>query len=452
MIQFTLAQLSEILQQPLHGESVTVTGISIDTRAIVPGNLFIAIVGATFDGNDFVAQAHAAGAVAAIVSRPIECDIPHIIVPNTTIAMGDIARAWRRQAKIPFVGITGSCGKTTTTQMTGAILNVVGPTLVPQGNKNNQWGVPLTLFQLQPEHRYAVIEMGADRPTEIQYLASIAQPTISVITNVAPVHLEVSEGIGFGSVDGVFNEKSEIFRALGPDGIAVVCADDAYYPQWQMLLANTQYISFGFNASADVRAAKLQPNEQMQYAFDLITPKGEIRVQLSALGRHNVVNALAASAVALALDIPLSVIAEGLGQVPTVARRMIRLLTQQGAILIDDSYNSNVRSAKSVLEMLCEQAGTRIAVLGDMLEMGELSEAAHREVGEYAKQMGIDHFYAFGKAARFMAEGFGAEAKHFTDVNELIAVLNAEVDANTVLVVKGSHGMGMDRIVQALVA
>ena len=450
MIQVSLKDIAKVLNAELHGADVRFHGVSINTRDISANNLFIAIKGANFDGHQFIADAKEAGAVAAIVSCAIDIDIPHIVVPDTTLAMGQIAKFWREQMNIPVIGITGSCGKTTTTQMTGAILNQVGATLVPEGNKNNQWGVPITLFQLSTEKQFAVIEMGADRPGEIKYLADIVQPDVSIITNVAPVHLEVSQGIGFGSIVGVFKEKSEIFYALPKDGTAIVCADDVYFSQWQEMLGDKKLISFGLSAQAHVRATNLQANHDMQYRFDLVTPQGNVAIQLSSLGRHNVVNALAAAAACLAVGVSLDVIQLGLSQVPVVSRRMIKMAAKNGAVLIDDSYNSNVRSANAVLDMLYEQSGKKIAILGDMLEMGDAGPAAHRQVGEHAKSLHIDYFFTFGEQAKAMAEGFGIGAEHFMEHDALIAAVLPLLDNETVLVIKGSLGMNMDKIVTGL--
>jgi len=449
MINLSLQHAALILAAQLIGKDQEFTGVSIDTRSLEPGNLYVAIRGTQFDGHDFVAKAQQAGAVAAIVERKIAIDLPQIIVADTTLALGGLAKYWRQQFAIPIVGITGSCGKTTTTQMTGAILSQIAPTLVPQGNHNNQWGVPLTLFHLNHQHHFAVIEMGADRPGEIKYLANIVQPRVAIITNIAPVHLEVKKGIGFGSLQGVFSEKSEIYQALSSDGTAIICADDDFYPQWKKNLSANKCLSFGYH-NAQVSAKELQANHNMQYHFILATPLGETEVSLSSIGRHNVVNALAASAATLALGASLSTIKTGLANVPTVARRMIRLRAKKDAVLIDDSYNSNLKSVLAVLDMLADHTGPKIAILGDMLEIGSQSAAFHRQVGEYAKTLGIDHFYAYGKEAEMMAQGFGQDAKYFIDANALVTDVLTLLNAQTMIIVKGSFSMKMDLIVKAL--
>ena len=449
MISLTLKQVAAILAASLYGVDQEFVGVSIDTRSLKPKNLYIAIQGTHFDGHDFIEQAQQAGAVAAIVDRRLESKLPQIIVTDTTLALGRLAKYWRKQFNIPIVGITGSCGKTTTTQMIGAILSQQGKTLIPQGNLNNQFGVPLTLFNLNQQHCFAVIEMGADRPGEINYLANIVKADVALITNVAPVHLQVAEGVGFGSITGVFAEKSEIYQALAASGIAVVCAADHFYVQWQQILQDKKSISFD-DASADIYAKNLRINENMQYGFTLMTPIGAVEIRLSSIGRHNVANALAASAVAIALEFPLTAIKAGLANVPTVARRMIRLAAKKGAVLIDDSYNSNLKSALAVLEMLADHPGTKIAVLGDMREIGEQSALFHYQVGEHAKKIGVDYFYAYGEEAAMMARGFGQGAKHFLAPQLLIADLLELLNEQTMVVVKGSLGMKMDLIVKAL--
>lgn len=455
MIELSLQQAAAITGGHTEGNNVIFKGATIDTRTLTANNLFIALKGELVDGHDFIEKAKSLGAAAALVSRKVPVDIPQLIVKDPVDAMGKLAHYWRQQFTIPFIGITGSCGKTTTSQMTGAILNQLGKTLVPKGNKNNHLGVPLTLFNLGKEHQFAVIEMGANNAGDIRYLASIVKPNVSIITNVAPVHLSVAPGIGFGTLDGIYSEKSEIFDALANEGTAIVCADDAYYPSWKERVKQKKSISFGLQSHAYVRAINLTPNDQMQYSFDLVTLAGERHIQLSSLGRHNVVNALAASAAALAVGASLDIIKAGLAAVPTVDGRMIRHRTPEGALLIDDTYNSNVRSAKSVLDMLAEmpenKTGKTIAILGDMLELGDYADTAHREVGAYAKKVGIHHLYAFGSHSAAMADAYGNTAKHFMDVTALVQSLRQELDAQTAMVVKGSHGMHMEKIVEALI-
>jgi UDP-N-acetylmuramoyl-tripeptide--D-alanyl-D-alanine ligase len=451
MITLSLQKASEILRGTLVGKDAVFIGASNDTRHLQPGNLYIAIVGERVDGHDFLAEAINKGAIAALVSKAIDSELPQIVVQDTTVAMGELAKYWRAQFSIPVVGITGSCGKTTTSRMIGAILNEAGKTLVPEGNKNNQFGVPLTLFRLDDTYDYAVIEMGADRGGEIKYLANIVKPDVSVLTNVAPVHIEVSQGIGFGSIEGVYQEKTEIFRALDKQGIAIVNADDDYFPCWEKELSSHSFISFGYSDKADVTATDLHFNSDLHYNFTLCTPAGKIDINLSSLGKHNVLNALAASAVGLALNISLSQIQHALNQVPVVARRMIAHQLANNVTLIDDSYNSNVKSAKAVIDMMTDHAGIKIAVLGDMKEIGAESLAFHQAVGHYAKKKGIDYLLTLGPEAIAMANAFGDNAGHYQDINDLLDALKPKLIAGCIVVVKGSLSMGMDRIVNALI-
>ena len=452
MIKMSLELAQKILDAELIGSDLEFIGVQIDTRLLEAGNLFAALVGKQVDGHDFLEEAKAKGAVAALVSRRVNAKLPQLVVPDVTIALGKLAHYWREQFKLPVIGITGSCGKTTTTQMLGAICNSVAPSLTPTGNNNNELGVPLTLCRLSAEHKYAVIEMGAKRKGDINYLAHIVQPTIALITNIAPVHLEVPGSTGFETLDGVYLAKSEIYSNLprNGSGVAIVNADDEFYPSWCQMLRSQKMITFGFHKDAQVTARNLAANADLQYSFDLVTLEGLIRVQLSSVGRHNVINALAAAAAALAAGIKLKYIAQGLANVPLMKRRMVRLEAKNDAILIDDSYNANLKSVKALIDMLAEHPGKKMLVFGDMLEIGPQSPEFHRQVGEYAKKLGIDYLISFGKDAQYATKEFGKDAPHFDDYEKLVATVTPLLDKDVMVVVKGSLGMKMDRIVNAL--
>jgi UDP-N-acetylmuramoyl-tripeptide--D-alanyl-D-alanine ligase len=457
MISLSLSTAQKILNAELIGDDVEFTGVQIDTRLLQAGNLFAALVGEKVDAHDFLDQAKAQGAVAALVSRKVDSDLPQLLVSDVTQALGKLAHYWRKQFKLPVIGITGSCGKTTTTQMLGAICNSAAPSLTPIGNNNNELGVPLTLSRLSTEHKYAVIEMGAKRKGDIDYLAHIVQPTIAIITNIAPVHLEVPGSIGFGTLQGVYLAKSEIYNNLprNGSGIAIVNADDEFYPAWCQMLRQQKMLTFGFHKDAHVTARNLVANADLQYSFDLVTLEGLVRVQLSSVGRHNVINALAAAAAALSAGISLQHIANGLANVPSMKQRMLRLSAKNGAILIDDSYNANLKSVKAIIDMLAEQNGKKMLIFGDMLEIGAQSPEFHRQIGEYAKQQKIDYFFGFGTEAayavkEFDQKGFCKSAQHFTDYEKLVAAVTPFLNDNVMVVVKGSNGMKMDRIVVAL--
>jgi UDP-N-acetylmuramoyl-tripeptide--D-alanyl-D-alanine ligase len=450
MIQLNTTDIVKLLDAQFYGDTADFIGVSIDSRSLQPGNLFIAINGAQSNGHQYIQEAKNKGAVAALVEQRTDVDIPQLVINDTTIAMGTLANFWRKRFSIPFVAVTGSCGKTTTTRMIFSVLSQQGETLLPQGNFNNQWGVPLTLFNLNENHHFAVIEMGADRPGEIQYLASLVEPDVAVITNVAPVHLEVSQGIGFGDIEGVFNEKSEIYKSLNQSGTAIICADDTFFPEWQKKFSQNS-LSFGLNEQADVTAKNIEKNKGQQYAFDVICKLGEAKVKLSSIGRHNIVNALAAIATCLPLGSSLSDIQKGLASVPTAEHRMAEHHTKEGAVLIDDCYNANIKSMKAILEMLSEHSGPTIAILGDMGELGEQSDYYHRMIGEYAKNCGIAHLFAFGPKSIAIAQGFGDNAHHFIDDKLLLDEVVKLLNKNTMVIVKGSRCMNMESIVKELI-
>jgi UDP-N-acetylmuramoyl-tripeptide--D-alanyl-D-alanine ligase len=448
MIKLSLIEAALALKQSPPSENPTFEGVSIDTRTVAPGNLFVAIKGPSYDAHHFIKEAEDRGAIALVVERKVDSALPQIIVENTQIALGQLAHYWRKKFSIPVVGITGSVGKTTTKQMTASILSQAGKTLYSEGNKNNYYGVPLTLFQLNSEHQYAVIEMGADRPGEIDYLAKIVEPDVAVITTIAGVHLEVSEGIGFGSLEGVFDEKTKLFSALKEEGVAILNSNDQFYSKWLAQFPSLQKISFG--EKADVMAQDLAPNENLQYEFTLVTPNGNISLQLSSIGRHNINNALAASAAAIALNIPLEKIKRGLENIPIASQRMAMHRTKQGALLIDDSYNANVLSVPAVMETLASFPGKRVMVFGDMLEIGPSSREEHYKIGLKAKELKLDAFFAYGNESLEAVKAFGAGGTYFTNQAELIKSLEAVSDDKTVIAVKGSRGMKLEKVVSAL--
>jgi UDP-N-acetylmuramoyl-tripeptide--D-alanyl-D-alanine ligase len=453
MITLSFKQLKQILREEASklyqaDDSLIFSGIQFDSRKITPGNLFLALEGQKVNGHDFIADVKEKGAVLAIVTKLMPVDFPQIQVRDPVIAFGLLAAYWRKQFSIPVVGITGSCGKTTTKQMMGAILSEAGHCLMTQGNLNNQLGVPLTLCELSSEHQFAVIEMGASRKGDIAYLSHIVQPTISVITNVAPVHLQGSDGTGLGSIEGVFQEKTEIFKGLQKSGMAIINADDDFYPRWKK--AFPCHISFGFSTEATVTASQLVPNTEKQYAFVLKTPTGEIALQLSSLGKHNVINALAAAAVAYQLDIPLEKIAKGLSNVPVAERRMVKIPLSKGVILIDDSYNANVKSMEAAIEMLAEHAGKKMLIMGDMLEMGAESLAAHQRIGELAKAAKIDYLLAIGQDSLAAVKAFGEAGAHFEIHQALAEAAKNYFEPGLLIISKGSHGMALDKVVELL--
>ncbi len=445
-MQMQLAEIAKVTQGKLNGSNISITSISTDTRKIQANDLFIALKGPHFDANDFAAEAAKRGAAAAIVSRAVDLPIPTIQVTDTRMALGQLAASYRQQFQIPMIGLTGSAGKTTTKAMLASILQQCGNTLSTEGTMNNDIGVPLTLLRLRPEHQYAVIEMGANHPGEINYVAAIAKPTVALITNAGPAHLE-----GFIDLPGVAHAKGEIFQNLDPDGIAIINADDQFSEFWQGLNTQRRIIRFGRNNNtAEVTAKNLEFDANGFPQFILVTPSGEIAIKLQILGEHNVMNALAAAAATLALNIPLSAIKQGLEVFAPVNKRLVVKQGYAGAMIIDDSYNANPLSVTAAIHTLAKQPGEKILAFGDMRELGPQAQDFHVEIGKEAKRQGINHIYAYGELAAYTIKAFGIDGYHFPNQEELIAALRAHVNSNVTVLVKGSLSMKMSQVVAAL--
>jgi UDP-N-acetylmuramoyl-tripeptide--D-alanyl-D-alanine ligase len=458
-----LSEIAGIVQGKLTGKDLTVTSVSIDTRSLTLGQLYVAIKGKNFDGNDFIAQAEMAGAAAAIVHPSVAATIPHIVVDDTHLALAELAAAWRRQhAKqglVSVVGITGSNGKTTVKEMVAAILGVDGKVLFTQGNLNNDIGVPLTLLRLNESHRYAVIEMGANHPGEIEYTSRYAQADVVVITNAGAAHIE-----GFGSLDGVAGTKGEIIQTLKDSGIAVLNRDDKYYDYWKSLAGTRKVVSFGLNKQADVMADTIKSEihvnnggintaggAEFLTTFDVLTGQGAAPISLKLAGRHNVVNALAAIAVGCALGLDLEQIKQGLATVKPVTGRLQPLVGRLGNIVIDDTYNANSASLKAGLDVLKNCSGEPWVVLGAFGELGPESPKIHEEMGELIKSNGVVRLLATGSDAKNTVRTFGKGAAFFDTQNELIDVLKQELKGNEAILVKGSRVQRMENVAAALV-
>ena len=441
----TLAAVATVLQGTLRGPDAEFSGVSTDTRTLARGNLFVALVGPHFDGHGFVSEAAGKGAIGALVSRDLEADIAVVQVADTRLGLGQLAAHWRRQFQIPVIAVTGSNGKTTVKNMIAAILNVVGPTLSTQGNLNNDIGVPLTLLRLRQGDRHAVIEMGMNHPGEIDYLTKLARPTIALINNAAAAHLA-----GLGSVEAVARAKGEIYAGLAADGIAVINADDAYAGLWRELAAPHRVITFGLDRPADV-SAEFQLDAGGS-TIHLKTPHGGISMRLSLLGRHNVMNALAASSASLAAGVSLADIQAGLEKLRSVTGRLEVKRGLNGARVLDDTYNANPGSLAAGVEVLKAASGERVLVLGDMGELGDAARDIHRRVGLLAKSLGIEQLYAVGELTQDAVEAFGKGAQHFTSHEALIENLRACLHAGMTVLVKGSRLMKMERVVAGIVA
>jgi UDP-N-acetylmuramoyl-tripeptide--D-alanyl-D-alanine ligase len=360
-------------------------------------------------------------------------------------ALGQLAAFRRQQTHIPVIGLTGSCGKTTTKSMIASILQLCGPTLATEGTLNNDIGVPITLMRLTPEHQYAVIEMGANHQQEIRYVTQITRPDVALITNVAPVHIE-----GFGGIDGIAKGKAEIFEGLTENGVAILNADDHYVDYWRELLPGRKIIYFGMNKKADVTAKNIQLTAEGTASFELVIGNSSAPITLNILGAHNVMNALAAAAATKAIGIDIAAIQKGLLAFTPVNKRLVEYAGFAGAQVIDDSYNANPTAFLAVLQILQHKNGEKILIMGDMKELGEKSEEYHRQLGYQAREHGISKLYAYGQLSALTVKAFGKEGHHFSDQAELIAKVKPTLHPDAVVLVKGSRSMKMERIVEAL--
>jgi len=455
MKKMMLSECAEAVQGKLIGEDVAITSVGIDTRAIKPGQLYIAIKGHNFDGNEFVVQAEEAGAIAAIVHNGVKSTLPHIVVDDTRLALAELAGTWRRalgargNEKLSVVGITGSNGKTTVKEMVAAILGVNGTVLFTQGNLNNDIGVPLTLLRLNEQHRYAVIEMGANHAGEIAYTSTCAQADVVIITNAGAAHIE-----GFGSLDGVAKAKGEIIETLQNEGIAVINHDDDYFDAWKSVAGNRRVRSFGLNSGADVTAKAIKTeirNNAFVTRFELGTALGAVDIILKLAGQHNVVNALAATTASLALGIGLKQIKQGLESVKPVTGRLQPLVSRLGNIVIDDTYNANSASLKAGLDVLANFKGKPWLVLGAFGELGPDSPKMHEEMGVLIKASGVVRLLAVGADSKNTVQAFGIGATFFEKQQDLIDVLKQELKGDETILIKGSRAQHMENVAAALV-
>lgn len=446
MIKLTLQEAASLLKLTSTATG-SFTGFSIDTRTLKPGNLFIALPGERVDGHDYIPAAEKAGAAAVLATRATNTQLPVLMVPDATLALGTLAKAWRSRFHIPFIAVTGSNGKTTTKNMIASILtaacdNHPDAVLATLGTLNNHWGLPLTLGRLNDEHRYAVIEMGMNHFGEIDYLSRLTQPNIAIITNAGPSHLE-----GVGDLAGVARAKAEIFNGLVHDGMAILNRDDAFYAQWRGQVK--QHLSFGVHPEADVRGTHSDSRPQ-----DLLlsTPKGNITITLPLLGKHNALNALAATAAALAAGIDLNHIKAGLEAVTPASGRMQVHTAQNGLTIIDDTYNANPLSLQAAVDTLTTFKGKKIVVLGDMKELGNDAAALHHTAGENMRVAGIDYLFTLGELTQHTCSAFGDKAQHFNEPSSLISALKPLLNNTTTILVKGSRSMHMEKVIASLVA
>jgi UDP-N-acetylmuramoyl-tripeptide--D-alanyl-D-alanine ligase len=441
-----LSEIAKALNGRMLGDDVLVHSVGSDSRNIVKNQLFIGIKGEKFDGSTYASEAINQGAAAVLVSDENIKARPAVVVQNTLTSLGLLAKHWRDQFNIPLVAVTGSNGKTTVKEMIASILRTTGShtVLATQGNLNNDIGMPMTLLKIRRAHTYAVIEMGMSHLGEIDYLTHIAQPTVAVITNAGTAHIgEV------GSRENIAKAKGEIFAGLKDDGIAIVNADDDFVDYWKSLNKNKKIITFGLEKAADVSASyKIIGNLT---EINLKTLEGEIKFTLSVLGIHNIHNALAASAVAVALNFSNADIAKGLAVFGAIKGRLNWLQANNGAVIIDDTYNANPDSMKAAIDVLVNQKTSQIFVMGDMGELGVDAAKMHAEVGAYAKQKGVHALLALGENSAFAVKAFGENAMHYASLQALLDTVTSLIKKDTTVLVKGSRFMQMERVVNALI-
>lgn len=447
-----LSSVLGALKGKLVGADAFFSGVSIDSRSLEPGQLFVALSGERFDGHDYLEQVASKSAAAALVEREVEeVELPQLVVADTRLALGQLGALNRAAFRGRVAAVTGSSGKTTVKEMLASILRAdhggdAEAVLATRGNLNNDLGAPLTLLELAPQHRSAVIELGASHLGEIAYTVGLARPHVAIITNAGTAH--VGE---FGGPEKIVEAKGEILEGLAVDGVAVLNRDDPAFATWQQRAAGRRVLSFALHAAADITARELVRDARGCPAFTLAGPAGERRIQLNLLGEHNVSNALAAAAAAHALGVGLEAIRAGLESLQPVKGRTVAQLARSGMRVIDDSYNANPASIKAAIDILAGFSGRTVLVLGDMGELGAWAEAGHREVGAYARGK-VAALYAVGVQMAHAVNAFGAGARHFADQAELIAALTAEQSPETTLLIKGSRSAAMENVVAAFCA
>ncbi len=441
----SLKELALKIGADYRGDDLPLPAFSIDSRSLKAGDLFVAIR-AERDGHLFLEDALARGAAAVMVDHAIPgLSVPQIIVKETVYALGQLAKVWRAQFKLPVIGLTGSCGKTTTKEMIARILQEQGRVLAPEGTFNNAYGVPLTLLQLRPEHQFAVIEMGTNSPGEIGYLADIVKPTLALITNIGASHLEK-----LGSFDQVSEEKSAIFTHLTEQGIAILNLDEPFAESWLSKIGNRHRVTYSLSKPANVFATDLRVTQEGA-DFILHTPIGNQAIAVPLPGGHIIANAVAAAAVCLAVGISPDKIATGLAKMQIIPHRFQQYRLKEGCILIDDTYNSSVGSVQNAIASLRSFSGRKILVLSSLRELGEQGAHYHREVGKWCHDAHLDGVYWYGDET-LIAETIRhcPEARYFATKAELIEILASEVKDHTMILIKGAKYFKMHEIVMAL--
>ncbi|MFC4700292.1 UDP-N-acetylmuramoyl-tripeptide--D-alanyl-D-alanine ligase [Glaciecola siphonariae] len=456
MIEVSLSWVAQAVNGQLSTQSVkdmTINRVSTDTRTLKKGDLFIALVGDKFNGHEYINKALESGASAVIVSQLVDCPLPTIKVADTRIALGALAGAVRDKVNPKTIGITGSSGKTTVKEMVALILSQKGKVLATQGNFNNDIGVPLTLLSLTMQHEYAVVEMGANHQGEIDYTTALVKPDAATIVNAAPSHLQ-----GFGSLFGVARAKSEIFRGLGEQGVAILNTDSQFFEFWQGKSDEHKVLTFSPTSQlGDYHATNLSTNSDGCPEFELVTPQGNAAIRLRLPGAHNVGNAVLSAALAMQVGASLADVQKGLFEMKAVSGRLNVTNLSADVRVIDDTYNANVGSVKAAIDLLVTYQGPRIFVFGDMGELGDQTQSYHQQIGDYAKLKGVDALLSIGQFSHVASKVFAETGRHCNDVDELVAQLSVMIEASQHanklpinILVKGSRSAKMERVIQAL--
>lgn len=442
----TLGSVADATRGRLIGTDTPFGLVTSDSRRMEAGALFVCLEGVHFDGHDFARMAEETGAAGLLTRHDVDSTLPQVRVADTLAGLADFARAWRSAHAVRTVGVTGSNGKTTVKNLLAGVLAQVAPTLATSGNYNNLIGVPLTLARINSEHRFAVVEMGTNRPGEIARLAEITGPDAGVIVSIAPAHLE-----GFGDVAGIAREKGALFTSLPEQGLAVAPYASRWLDQWRGAARVKRWITFGLDPRADISAQAIETTSAGT-RFRLVTPDGEAEAELQLLGAHNVVNALAAAAAAWGLDVPAETIARGLALVRPAPGRLVPRQLPSGGLLIDDTYNANPASVAAAIEAAASSGRQVWLALGDLGELGPDAVEWHERIGRDARAAGVRALYAVGPLAAKAAAAYGNAARSFETVADLNTALAAALPGDAVLVVKGSRAARMERVVEALMA
>ena len=443
-----LSQIAKWIEGRHLGSDVTIESVSTDSRTIAPGALFVALRGENFDAHDMVSQAQLRGAAALLLHRDVDTDLPRVLCADTQEALGEFAAGIQKERPAVVVALTGSNGKTSVKMLTQGILSRAGRTYFNPGNRNNEIGLPLAVIDAPEDAQFAIYEMGAGKPGDIAYLASIAPPQVALVNNIAPAHIE-----RMGSLFGIAETKGAIYEALPDDGVAVINADDAFAPYFAQIVGNRRSFRFGIENDADVHASRIRIDAQGSRFF-LHTPAGSADIVLPLPGAHNVMNALAASTLSLAAGADFDAIVRGLEGAEPVKGRQISHALANGAVIIDDSYNANPGSVLAAIATLAQSGGDAWLVLGDMAELGEDASRMHAEIGENAKSAGIKRLWTVGKISSAASSAFGAGAEHFNSQKELVDALEEGLrirgGRGLRVLIKGSRSSAMDKVVTAL--